>query len=245
VEIQAKLIELLAYAHDEVQAFVASLTKDERAAVGTRESWATKDTFAHLAEWQARFAEQLAASLRGETTPTYDDIDEANAEIFASYQGQSWDDVMGRFERGRRELLAHIQSFTEDDLASTQKFPWQNGQPLWRRIVGTVYIHPVLHLSPLYHERGKLDDVCRLQETMAEKLALFSDAPDWQGTVTYNLACHYALIGEKDQALTTLDKALHLNPGLAEWSKQDSDLASLHDDPKYQSLVEAALGVQE
>jgi len=54
----------------------------------------------------------------------------------------------------------------------------------------------------------------------------------------YNLACHYALAGEKDKAITTLGQAFHLNPGLIEWSTHDSDLDSVRNEPAFQSLVE-------
>ena len=54
----------------------------------------------------------------------------------------------------------------------------------------------------------------------------------------YNLACHYALAGEKERAIAGLGAALASNPGLAEWSQQDPDLASIRDEPGYLALYE-------
>jgi tetratricopeptide (TPR) repeat protein len=53
------------------------------------------------------------------------------------------------------------------------------------------------------------------------------------GVVQYNLACHYALAGETETAIKKLREALELNPELAEWSKEDSDLASIREEPGY------------
>ena len=52
----------------------------------------------------------------------------------------------------------------------------------------------------------------------------------------YNLACVYALSGLKDKALPALKEAFALNPGLLEWSKQDSDLNSLRQEPEFLAL---------
>lgn len=60
----------------------------------------------------------------------------------------------------------------------------------------------------------------------------------------YNLACTYALLGERERALELLERELaenHAGPGsLAqqkEWARKDPDLASLRDDPRFELLV--------
>jgi hypothetical protein len=60
---------------------------------------------------------------------------------------------------------------------------------------------------------------------------------EWQGTVQYNLACHYSLTGQKSKALETLSEALVLAPELVEWSKQDTDLDGLRGEAEYQELL--------
>jgi hypothetical protein len=61
----------------------------------------------------------------------------------------------------------------------------------------------------------------------------------WQGTARYNLACHYALIGEAEKAIDGLREALELNPRLTDWSKEDPDFAPLREDPRYMALYDA------
>lgn len=58
------------------------------------------------------------------------------------------------------------------------------------------------------------------------------------GIVHYNLACSYALLGRKDEALATLKRALELGYSDREHLCNDTDLQSLHDDPRYLALIE-------
>ena len=52
----------------------------------------------------------------------------------------------------------------------------------------------------------------------------------------YNLACVYALSGLKDQAIQAVKESFPLNPYLVEWSKKDSDLDSIRQEPAFLAL---------
>ena len=56
-------------------------------------------------------------------------------------------------------------------------------------------------------------------------------------TVWYNLACSYALTEQTDEAFEALAKAIDLGFTDYEFIKGDTDLRSLHDDPRYESLL--------
>jgi len=233
-----QIIELAREAYDEVQAFVAGLDEEQRIAQGTLEHWSAKDAVAHMTEWIAR----VAMELKGEATPPepgVEDIDRANAAIYNAYRDQSWKEVMDRLDASLREIARQVQAMSEDELRGTQRLPRSNQRPAWRTIVGTLYTHTLLHLSYIYIERGDRQKALRLNEDMAERLSLLDDSPSWRGTNLYNLACNYALTGEKEKALANLSEALRLAPELVEWSRQDADLVSLHDDPAYQALYPA------
>ena len=107
----------------------------------------------------------------------------------------------------------------------------QDGRPLWRSIVGNGYIHPVWHIALLYTEFGAVDRATALYEQMADRLPVLDEDPTWRGTIRYNLACHYALTGQAERAISELRDALELNPGLTEWTQQDPDFASIRDNP--------------
>jgi tetratricopeptide (TPR) repeat protein len=238
MEIKNRLVDLLQRAQEEERALVVSLSDSGRSAIGTPERWSAKDVVAHLAEWRARTAANLAAARRGEPVSSYDDIDAANAETFQRYRDWPWRDVLGKSESSHSQLIERVQGMTEDELADTQFLPWQHGRPLWRVIAGNEYAHPISHLAICYAEHGDADRATLLQETAAQLLAPLDDSPGWQGTIRYNLACHYALIGMKEQAIARLTEALRLYPDLAEWARQDTDLASIREEPAFQKLTE-------
>jgi tetratricopeptide (TPR) repeat protein len=55
--------------------------------------------------------------------------------------------------------------------------------------------------------------------------------------VWYNLGCSYALVQRPDDAFEALTKAIDLGYGDYDWMKSDPDLAHLHDDPRFESLL--------
>jgi adenylate cyclase len=57
----------------------------------------------------------------------------------------------------------------------------------------------------------------------------------------YNLACTFALMGERDRAIDFLERLLGLqSPQFITWAKNDSHLDNLRDHPRYQALVARA-----
>ncbi len=73
-----------------------------------------------------------------------------------------------------------------------------------------------------------------------ELLAIVAPGP---GTY-YNLACTYALLGERDTAFHWLEMEMHENHATGgslerqqAWARKDPDLASLRDDPRFRALV--------
>ncbi|MBT8080859.1 MAG: tetratricopeptide repeat protein [Gammaproteobacteria bacterium] len=81
-------------------------------------------------------------------------------------------------------------------------------------------------------ERGDRE---RAMQWAERSLAIDGDNPD----TLYNIACSYALLGESEHALDCLQRANLRGMSIAEWAQNDSDLASLHDDPRFQELMES------
>jgi tetratricopeptide (TPR) repeat protein len=236
VQIKPKLIGLVERAYREEQALVASLSKVERSIEGEPDRWSAKDVIAHLAAWKERRAQNLAAVARGESPTRFEDYEQVNAKDFEEYRDWSWAKVLEQSADVHRYLVEQVEAISEVGLASTDALPWQGSRPLWQFVAGSGFTHPMSHLAQLYLARGQSGYATKLQEEAADLLAELSENGSWQGIIQYNLACHYALIGEIDRALEGLREALLLNPELTEWSKQDSDLASIRDAPGYQAL---------
>ena len=56
-------------------------------------------------------------------------------------------------------------------------------------------------------------------------------------TAWYNLACSYALMDQIDEAFEALSKAIDFGYRDYEWMKSDTDLDSLREDKRYESLL--------
>lgn len=70
-------------------------------------------------------------------------------------------------------------------------------------------------------------------EFAERSLAIDGENPD----TLYNVACGLALVGELDKALDSLERAGLRGMTIAEWAENDSDLAPLHDHPRFQALM--------
>jgi tetratricopeptide (TPR) repeat protein len=83
-------------------------------------------------------------------------------------------------------------------------------------------------IFPLF-DRGEYAEVKRRLEPVVEA------NPQSAGSV-YNLACAEAMLGERDAALEHLARAVELHPPFAESAREDDDLASIRDDPRFAGI---------
>src|SRR5450432_2265148 len=229
--LRQRVLDVLQRENADQQQFLKDLTDSERAEDGRPDRWAPKEMLAHLAAWQDRRTQQLAAVLDGKTPPAFEDVEEINTADFEKFHKMPWQDVLAFVNATISTLIEQTRTLPEDALTN----PQANGRPLWSSVVGDGYAHPQTHLAGFYVQRGQLQRATQMQEAAAEALSQF-DKPFGRGTALYNLACFYALNGQSGKALTLLPEALKLAPDLLEWSKQDSDLESLHNEPAYLAL---------
>ena len=84
-------------------------------------------------------------------------------------------------------------------------------------------------LAPLY-AAGRHAEV-------AERLrAIVAEHPQYP-LLFFNLACAESLIGEEESAIDHLRQAIALNDEFRGYAQDDSDLASLRDDPRFKELA--------
>ena len=60
--------------------------------------------------------------------------------------------------------------------------------------------------------------------------------PD-DSVLLYNVACNFATMGETDEAIGFLERAVGHGMVSAAWMRNDTDLASLRADPRFQALL--------
>ena len=229
-----RLLTIIEQSRKGVAAFVSGLPDEEREAAGTYEQWCAKDNVAHLAYWVNERVERLEATARGdEPPPPPGHYEQANADCFQRYCQTPWDEVRTFAESSLNRLAEAVRRLSQDQLLAPSS---GDGRPLWMDIVGYAYTHPLMHLAGYHIQHGRPLRAALLWQEWGALVAPLDDGADWQGLVRYNQACGFALAGQKPQALEELREALKLRPSLTAWSKQDSDLASLHDLPEFKAL---------
>lgn len=76
----------------------------------------------------------------------------------------------------------------------------------------------------------------RLKDGLAVDEQLVTVLPT-DPTARYNLACRYALLKQRDKAITALRKAVELGYRDVEFMQEDHDLDSIRKDPRFRKLV--------
>ena len=230
------LTELLKKGYQVEKEFIAALSDEERNAEGTFEKWSARDIIAHNAYWRKHHAEDALAVMAG-NNPTHMD-EQINDEVYSRYKDQSWEEIHTLVDTSLERMGEAIASISEDDLQRHDFYPWEQGVPLWREIVGNIYSHPVVHLAEWHIKRGNPARAAEMYQAMTKQLISLDDGPAWQGTIRYNNACSFSLLGDKETAINELREALKLNPSLTEWSRQDSDFEPIRGEAGYKALYE-------
>jgi len=193
---------------------------------------------AHVIESMRLGARRRTNDVLGEDQEAYGDNDQRNAQMVADYRRLTWDEVFASLQAARPELEALLDLIPEDALNDPQRYARFQGQPAWRIMIGNAVTHPLaFHIRPWYTAHGRTDYAIKQAEEEARLLLELNDAPSWHGNVLYNLACQYALAGQKDASLQRLEKALQLAPNYIAYARQDSDFSSLRGSPEFEALL--------
>jgi hypothetical protein len=228
------------YAHE--RAFLDALPAESRNRHGTEQAWSARDLQAHITAWKHQAVLRVRDDPSAIIERSEDDTDQANAVFFDLYADHAWESVLEETETTHRELLEELRQVSDNDLASTDAYAWQDGRPLWRQLAGTLLLHPWMHIAEHAIERGEQESALQSAGAMVEQLAPLNDDPSWTGVLQYNAACLCARAGGTDRALQWLGSALELRPDLVDWSRKDSDLDSLRSDARLAQLYTTLQG---
>jgi len=238
MDVKSKLLDLLRMAYEEEVNFNATLSDEERSVSGSADNWAIKDVIVHSSVWKVIMSERFIASMSGSTPSTYDDYNAENEKIYQSHREDSWESVVKFQEGAYRKLVEQVELAGEDDLVDPDRFTWLKGNSLLKRTFHNGYFHPLWHLALLSNECGEGERGSQIMDDVTRNSLTLDESAPWQGQALYNLACFYALSGEKDKSLENLSQAFSLRPDMVEYSKEDADLESLWDEPGFLALVD-------
>ena len=238
MELKEKLLKLIAEAHENELTFIAEIDEQERAKKGTFKQWSAKDEIVHIAAWKGIMCERFRAFQADQAPPAFDDWDAINEEIFNRHKEDTWTEAVEYLDLSYKQLVEQIHGISEGDLLDGGRYPWLRGRSLFKQTIHNGYFHPQGHIAFWYSKRGDKERGNRLMEEVASHMQSLDDSPAWRGQTIYNLACYYAQSGDKELAIDRLGQAFQLSPDIVAWSKEDSDLASLWEEPGYLALVQ-------
>lgn len=236
--LRARLTTLLRQGVSDERAFGATLAEDERERTGTEDAWAPKEIIAHIAYWRERETERAEALIGGDAPPSFDDFQRLNEESFADLAAHSWDGAIARSARSVENLITAIARLPDSALAGAARESDQFGAPrLLSTIVGNGYQHPEQHLAEIAIAQRNPAGAAHIQRRMLDAVVALDAGAEVTANARYNLACMLAAAGPRDDVIGLLRQAFADNPRLIAWSRQDTDLDPLRDDPEYQAMA--------
>jgi len=113
--------------------------------------WTVKDLLVHIGFWEERAHKLIKTLLSGESpVSTYaETLDELNERILRENRDRPLDDVQRWEQSAYEDMLALVESTSEDDLFRPDRFAWTKGRPLVDYIAGDTYEHYAEHLEAL------------------------------------------------------------------------------------------------
>jgi uncharacterized damage-inducible protein DinB len=137
---------------------IAELTAEEMHSPGVAGEWSVKDILFHISTWEAELVKLLFQAEQGQTPISYlakaSDIDGVNAAWYIQGKERPLEQVLDDFESVRRQTIRRVQSFTDEDLNSTQRFPWLKNRLLGRLIAEVSFEHDAEHTDQIRRWRA-------------------------------------------------------------------------------------------
>ena len=225
-DLTGTLVALLGSMRDAERDVFGGLDPDVRDRPLREGDWSPKDHQAHLTAWKARQANRYAGARRGEEPAEMSDdqIQAINAEQQAARADWDWEAISGEADEVSERLMREISATDPDELVRSER--------LIQGTFGNGPFHAFEHFGWV-QQAGVGADASRIAAYLDEtqRIVESGQLPDRDAAAAaYNVACFQALAGRLDEARPLLRRAFQLNPELADWAKQDTDLAALRDD---------------
>lgn len=224
-----RLRELLEAQREDEKRFVDAAIAADRIPRG----WPAALIMFHTAQWRGRLRRALTEEREGrphEPLPT--DIDAFNDAELPTGAAVSLEEAASRADTE----LANLIELAEPDRA----FAWGQATTVAEAVIRNSYIHPRNHMAAYLGENGDPTAAHRLHEEAAAALREAGAPPFSLGAALYNLAAVRVAQGRRDDALELLEEAAPMRPDLRAAAADDSDLAPLRDEPRFQVFVHSA-----
>jgi tetratricopeptide (TPR) repeat protein len=125
-----------------------------------------------------------------------------------------------------------IATLSNAEAASTAR-RWADAAPLWATVVQANPVNArfaFLLANALFQAKDYRGAIPAYEKALELRAGFPSN-------MAYNIACAYALLGDKEKAVQWLDRSFEMGFRNLEHAQVDSDLISLHGDPRFQRIV--------
>jgi uncharacterized protein (TIGR03083 family) len=133
--------------HDALEQFLTTVTPEQMTQPGALGDWSVKDVLAHLYEWEQMVLDWHAAGQRGETPHVpaagykWSQLPALNQSIYEKHRDRPLDEMLNLFRASYRQVMAIIESLSEEDLFTPGRFPWMNKNTLAAYFVSCTSSH--------------------------------------------------------------------------------------------------------
>lgn len=236
IGLRAAIIGLIGFAALEEELLLATAARTAPE-TGSPLRWAAAPLVAHNTEFKDQQVQRLGAIEKGETPPSFGEIDHSSAEVYLRYADQAAGAAAAVSRRTTQAMIDGVTAIGDEDLLDASRHPWLGGRMLWLQLIVRGFWHPTGHLGEYYLVHGQPDRAVALQQ-QAVSVAEYLAAPEAaRGMARYNLACAQARAGLPDDAARSLGEAILANPDVVANAERDADLASLRSGGRLEAVL--------
>ena len=147
----AQVIAEINETHLRLERLIAPLSVEQMNEPGAVGIWSVKDVLAHIAFWERYLVRLFQAIAAGETPElaAEDHTETRNASVVAQYYLRPISAVLAEWYQAREELIDQLEDLSPEDLHDPERFPWNDGEPLIRRIADNSYAHEQEHIEQI------------------------------------------------------------------------------------------------
>lgn len=213
--------------------FNDDLTDAQRTAEGTfvpYSAWSAKDLLGHCTFWSTCVALRWEASAINAPIPDFEDFNKYNEAQYQLRRAWTWDHVWTE----AMDTLDHLTNIITgmSDAAIVKIY---DNRTVTSQLFDNAISHPSWHIADYWLFR---DNQSRAEALIKDviQMTVSINGEEGRTTATYNLACFYARTDRAQEALALLPNVFQKSPGLKKWATEDTDLATLHNDPAFLAL---------
>jgi hypothetical protein len=143
------LLAKISAGRDEFETTLARVPEQETQTPILHDGWSVQDVLGHLVFWEESVVSRLNILRAGQRPDPVVDIDALNAQILADFHRLPLDEVRRREREAYRQILAMVESATDEELFEPGYFSGTNDNPFIAWIAGNTWGHYEEHLPEL------------------------------------------------------------------------------------------------